>query len=63
MDLRPANFARWQERLRVMHSARPGADQPGSAGAVAETTLSEHIETGAVAAWVLANELGGYRVK
>jgi NAD(P)-dependent dehydrogenase (short-subunit alcohol dehydrogenase family) len=63
VDLRPANFARWQERLRAMHSARPGADQPGSAGAVAETTLSEHIKTGAVAAWVLANELGGYRIK
>jgi NAD(P)-dependent dehydrogenase (short-subunit alcohol dehydrogenase family) len=63
VDLRPASFARWQERLQAMHSARPGADQPGSAGAVAETSLSEHIQTGAVAAWVLANELGGYRVK
>lgn len=63
VDLRPANFARWQERLRAMQSAAPGADQPGSAGAVAETTLSEEIQTGAVAAWVLADELGGYRIK
>ena len=63
VDLRPTSFARWQERLAAMHSARPGADQPGSAGAVAETSLSEHIQTGAVAAWVLANELGGYRIK
>ncbi len=63
VDLRPANYARWQDRLRAMHSARPGAAQPGSAGATPETTLSEHIETGAMAAWVLANELGGYRIK
>jgi hypothetical protein len=63
VDLRPANYARWQERFRAMHSTRPGAAQPGSAGAAPETTLSEHIETGAVVAWVLANELGGYRIK
>jgi len=63
VDLRPANYARWQERFRAMQAARPGAAQPGSAGAVPETTVSEHIETGAVAAWVLANELGGYRIK
>ncbi len=63
VDLRPANYARWQERFRAMHSARAGAAQPGSAGAAPETTLSEHIETGSVVAWVLANELGGYRIK
>lgn len=63
VDLRPANYARWQQRFRSMQAARPGADQPGSAGAAPETTLSDQIETGAVAAWVLANELGGYRIK
>jgi hypothetical protein len=63
IDLRPVNFARWQERFRAMQAARPGAAQSGSAGAVPETTPSDHIETGAVAAWVLANELGGYRIK
>ena len=63
VDLRPANCARWQERFRAMQAARPGAAQPGSAGAAPETTLSDHIETGAVTAWVLANELGGYRIK
>ena len=55
VDLRPANCARWQDRCR--------AAQPGSAGAAPETTLADHIETGAVTAWVLANELGGYRIK
>jgi len=63
VDLRPANYARWQERFRAMHAARAGAAQPGSAGAAPETTLSEHIETGSAVAWVLANELGGYRIK
>jgi hypothetical protein len=63
VDLRPANFARWQERLRAMAAARPGAAQPGSAGAAPETSLSDHIEIGTVVAWVLAGELGGYRIK
>jgi hypothetical protein len=63
VDLRPANFERWQVRLRAMRAARGGAAQPGSAGAAPETTLSDHIEIGAVAAWVLADELGGYRIK
>ncbi|MBP1631751.1 MAG: hypothetical protein H6Q11_39 [Acidobacteria bacterium] len=63
VDLRPANFARWQGRLRALAAARPGAAQPGSAGAAPETSLSDHIEIGTVVAWVLANELGGYRIK
>ena len=63
VDLRPANFARWQQRLQAMVSTRRGAAQPGSAGAAPETSLSDHIEIGTVVAWVLANELGGYRIK
>ena len=63
VDLRPANFARWQERLRAMAASRGGAAQPGSAGAAPETSISDHIEIGTVVAWVLANELGGYRIK
>ena len=63
VDLRPANFARWQERLQAMAATRPGAAQPGSAGAAPETSISDHIEIGTVVAWVLANELGGYRIK
>jgi len=63
VDLRSANFARWQQRLQAMAAARRGAAQPGSAGAAPETSISDHIEIGTVVAWVLANELGGYRIK
>ena len=63
VDLRPANFARWQQRLQAMAATRRGAAQPGSAGAAPETSISEHIEIGTVVAWVLADELGGYRIK
>jgi hypothetical protein len=63
VDLRSANFARWQQRLRAIRAAHPGKGQPGSAGVTPETTVTEAIETGTVVAWVLANELGGYRIK
>jgi hypothetical protein len=63
VDLRPANFTRWQQRLRAIRAAHPGKGQPGSAGVTPETTVTEAIETGTVVAWVLANELGGYRIK
>jgi hypothetical protein len=63
VDLRPANFARWQERLAAMAASRGGAAQPGSAGAAPETTILDQIAIGTVVAWVLANELGGYRIK
>jgi len=63
VDLRPANFARWQERFAAMRSARHEAAQPGSAGVTPETTLGDEIETGATAAWVLRHELGGWRFK
>ena len=63
VDLRPANFARWQQRLRAIRAAHPGKGQPGSAGVTPETPVTEAIETGTVVAWVLANELGGYRIK
>ncbi len=63
IDLRPANFAVWQRRLQAMQDARPGKAQPGSAGVTPETTVAEGIEAGAVVAWVVANELGGWREK
>jgi len=63
VDLRPTNFAHWQRRLQAMLDARAGAAQPGSAGAAPETTISDRIEVGAVVARVLADELGGYRIK
>ena len=63
VDLRPANFAKWQQRLRAIRAGHPGKSQPGSAGVTPETDVTEAIETGSLAAWVLAEELGGYRIK
>ena len=63
VDLRPANFAKWQQRLRAIRAGHPGKSQPGSSGVTPETDVTEAIETGSLAAWVLAEELGGYRIK
>jgi hypothetical protein len=63
LDLRPENWAKWQERFRMMRDARPGKAQPGSAGHAPETSLTDEIEIGAVAAWVVSGEIGGRRIK
>jgi len=63
LDLRPENWAKWQERFRTMRDARPGKLQPGSAGYAPETSGTDEIEIGAVAAWVVADEIGGRRIK
>jgi hypothetical protein len=63
VDLRPANFARWQQRFKAMHAA--GAPDPtsGSANVRLESYPFDDIQIGAVAAWVLANEHHGFRIK
>lgn len=63
VDLRVSNFATWHQRLRAIRSGHPGKWQSGSSGVTPETTVTEAIETGTLAAWVLAEELGGYRIK
>ncbi len=63
VDLRPANLERWQARFRAMREARLGKAQRGSAGVTLASYLPDRIEVGTVAAWVLANEHGGYRIK
>jgi hypothetical protein len=63
IDLRPANAVRWRERFRSMREARLGTAQPGSAGITATSYLPDQIEIGTIAAWVLANEHGGLRIK
>jgi len=63
LDLRPANWAKWQDRFRRMRDASPGRLQPGSAGYAPETSRTDEIEIGAVAAWVVADEIGGRRIK
>jgi hypothetical protein len=62
VDLRPDNFARWQDRLRSVRDTRPGKVQPGSAG-VTDVSHEDRIDCGAVVAHLVATELGGYRIK
>ncbi len=63
VDLRPANFARWHKRFEAMYAA--GAPNPaaGSDDVRLESYPFDSIEIGTVAAWILANELGGFRIK
>lgn len=63
VDLRPKNFAEWQRRFQAMRDARSGRAQRGSAGVVQTAYATENITIGAVVAWVLTNELGGFRTK
>ncbi len=63
IDLRPENFAVWQQRITAMREARGGKALRGSAAASQEAYLQEDIHIGTVAAWVLANELDGFRIK
>jgi hypothetical protein len=62
VDLRASNWARWQDRFRQMHAAGPPDPAAGSDQARIDSYPFEEIEIGAVVAWVLANELDGYRV-
>lgn len=63
IDLRPANIARWQERLRKMGGARKELARKGSAAVDRETYLPHTLKIGDVVAWILNNEMGGYRMK
>jgi hypothetical protein len=63
VDLRSVNCARWQKRFEAMYAA--GAPDPasGSANVRLESYPFDDIQIGAVAAWVLANEHRGFRIK
>lgn len=63
VDLRADNMARWQERFTRMRAARARGAEAGSAGFTITAYTSDELRIGTVAAWVLANELGGYRIK
>ena len=63
VDLRPANFARWHKRFEAMYAAGVPNPAAGSDDVRLESYPFDSIEIGTVAAWVLANELGGYRIK
>ena len=63
IDLRPSNMAVWQDRFRQMAGARKELAQKGSAAVSRETYLPAVLKIGDVVAWILNNEMGGYRVK
>jgi hypothetical protein len=61
VDLRPENFAVWQRRLRAIIEARSEKGASGSSAVAAGTSELDEIRAGALVAWVLANEMGGFR--
>ena len=63
IDLRPENFGVWQQRITAMREARGGKALRGSAAASQEAYVLEDIHIGTVAAWVMANEHDGFRIK
>jgi hypothetical protein len=64
VDLRPKNFARWQERFRAIRRAGARLREGGSAAVTRRVYLSERIEAGAVVGWIFNNEENfGFRIK
>lgn len=64
VDLRPANWKRWRERLKAMASARrldPGPAAGSRSDSAAQ--LSEAMRPGQLAAWVFRSEDHGERIK
>ncbi len=63
VDLRPVNFAEWQERFQRMRRTRHMLHTRGTSSVTMKTYLHDTIEIGAVAAWIFNNEHHGYRIK
>lgn len=63
IDLRPRNFAEWQERFQRMRRTRHMLHTRGSSSVTMKTYLPETIEIGSVVAWIFNNEHEGYRIK
>ena len=63
IDLRPSNIARWQDRLFKIDAARQELARKGSAAVSRETYLPAVLKIGDVVAWIMNNELAGYRIK
>lgn len=63
VDLRPANFARWQQRFDTMSAARQRVRGRGSAAITREAYLSDDIRPGTIVGWIFNNEEAGYRIK
>ncbi len=63
VDLRPANFARWQSRFEKMERSRQSLRGKGSAAVTRESYLFDEIRIGALVGWIFNNEEEGYRIK
>jgi len=63
VDLRPANFARWQARFRLMERKRQRVRGKGSAAVTREAYLFDAIRIGTIVGWIFNNEEEGYRIK
>ncbi len=63
IDLRPRNAARWQERIRQVDASRHALKLQGSAALGRESYLPLKLVVGEMVAWILNNELDGYRIK
>ena len=63
VDLRPSNMLRWQDRFRKIDAARQELARKGSAAVSRETYLPAVLKIGDVVAWIMNNEMGGYRIK
>jgi len=63
VDLRPVNFAEWQDRFRRMRRTRHMLHSRGTSSVTMKTYLPEKIEIGAVVAWIFNNDKEGYRIK
>ncbi len=65
VDLRPQNWALWQERFREMLRSAAGFVSEGSAAFGLSTYLWKEIRIGEVVAWIFNNDpkIAGYRIK
>jgi hypothetical protein len=63
VDLRPTNFAQWQQRFERMERSRQALRGKGSAAINREAYLFDEIRIGALVGWIFNNEEEGYRIK
>ncbi len=63
VDLRPVNYAGWQERFQNMQRSQSLLHTGGSSAITMKTYLPDTIEIGSIVAWIFMNEEEGYRIK
>lgn len=62
VDLRPENFAHWQQRFGHMERAHHRLRGKGSSAVSREDYLHKEIFIGEVVGWIFNNEMRGYRI-